>query len=228
MKKYALVIAVLTFWAGATFAQSESARTLTVVGSASTQIMADNVHWTLTVTVKDSHQDKLRARANEILSQVRAAVNRLGLDNDDMVFGKVTITMRYKQKGRRESDEFSHYELSQRITLIQEDVQQYDEYWHELTAIEGVQVRQNFFASQLESTSRQLRIDALRAAKQKADDLAAIVGDSVGKALSISEFAPDRSRTDADAMTAVAGVRFVGRPEEIKVSANLYVVFELQ
>lgn len=228
MRKYISIITILTLWTSTAFAQNESARTITVVGSASTEVMADNVAWFLTVTVRDDDQDKLRAQAEEILLQVEAATGRLGIDRDDIEFDKVVINMRYKQKDRRESDKFSHYELSQRITMIQEDVEQYDEYWHELTSIEGVRVNQNFLTSQLEPTRRQMRIDALHAAKQKAEDLAAVVGGSVGRALSISEFKPHSTQSDIDRVVTVRGSVMRASPEKIEVAARVYVVFELE
>lgn len=228
MRKSLLIITILTLWAAAAVAQDEPARTVTVVGTASTEIMADNVAWYLTVTVKDNDQDQLRTQADEILLQVTATASRLGVDHDDIVLGKVTINMRYKQKDRRESDKFSHYELSQRISIIQKDIGQYDEYWQELTAIEGVRVSQNFFTSQLELTRRQLRIDALNAAKQKAEDLAAVVGGSVGRALSISDFKPSSTQIDNYNVSYLTGSVMNARPEKIEVTARVYVVFELE
>ncbi|MFH1687652.1 MAG: SIMPL domain-containing protein [bacterium] len=228
MSKYLFIFTILTLWMGTAVAQNEPARTITVVGSASTEIMADNVAWYLTVTVRDDDQNKLRARAEEILLQVQAATGRLGIDRDDIEFGKVTINMRYKQKDRRESDEFSHYELSQGLTIIQSAIEQYDEYWHELTAIEGVRVGQEFFTSQLEPTRRQMRIDALHAAKQKAEDMAAVLGGSAGRALSISEFKPNPTQPDIDRVSAVSASVVRAKPEKIEVFAQVYVVFELE
>ncbi|UCG62551.1 MAG: SIMPL domain-containing protein [Candidatus Zixiibacteriota bacterium] len=228
MKQYVFIIAAATLWAGVAFAQGEPPRTVTVVGFASTVIMADNVAWHLTVTVKDDDQEKLRTQADEILTQVMAAADRLGIDRNNIALGKVTINMRYKQKKRRESDKFSHYELSQRVTITQTDIERYDEYWQEFTAIEGVRVGQNFFTSQLEPTRRQMRIDALNAAKEKAEDLAAVVGGSVGRALSISEFKPNPTQADIDLVANLTAVMGGGKPEKIEVSARVYVVFELQ
>ncbi len=228
MKKFILVIAVLALWASAAIAQDRTVGTITVVGSASTQIMADNVAWFLTVTVKDDDQDRLRSQANEIMLQVMAAIDRLGVERDDIEFGKVTINMRYKQKNRSESDKFSHYEFSQQLTITQRDFDQYFKYWNELTAIEGVRVSQNFFTSQLEPTRRQLRIDALHAAKEKAEDLAAVIGGSVGRALSISEFKPNPTQTEIDNVAYLRVSAMSAAPEKIEVSARVYVVFELE
>ena len=73
------------------------------------------------------------------------------------------------------------------------------------------------------------RIDALHKAKQKAEDLATVLGDSVGKALTISEFRPNESRTYTESMySSVRGVVASTKPEKIAVSAKVYVVFELK
>ena len=136
--------------------------------------------------------------------------------------------MRYKQKNRSESDKFSHYELSQRLTIIQPNIEQYDEYWNELTAIEGIRVNQSFLTSNLEPTRRQMRIDALHAAIQKAEDFAAVVGGSVGKALSISEFKPNPTQADIYRTSNAMLSEMRARPEKIEVKAQIYVVFELE
>lgn len=228
MKKFVIIWSLLLIVAKMVYAQGESPRTVTVVGAASTQIMADNIAWYLTVTVKDDHQKELRTQANEILSQVMAAADRLGIDRDSIEYDKAMIRMRYKNKGHRESDQFSHHELSQRLTLFQNDVEQYDEYWRELTAIEGVLVSQGFFTTQLEPTRRRIRVDALHAAKEKAEDYAAVIDGSIGKALSISEIKPDPTQSDLEYASALRSSGMRGRPEKIEVSARVYVVFELE
>jgi uncharacterized protein YggE len=73
-----------------------------------------------------------------------------------------------------------------------------------------------------------MRIDALHAAKQKAEDLAAVVGGSVGRALSISEFKPNPTQPDINRASALTASVRRARPEKIDVSARVYVVFELE
>ena len=101
--------------------------------------------------------------------------------------------------------------------MIQEDVEQYDEYWHELTSIEGVRLNQNFLTSQLEPTRRQMRIDALHAAKQKAEDLAAVVG---GQALELAR-APVIAVAVAEAIALNRPINHVSLPQGHRADRHL-------
>jgi len=138
--------------------------------------------------------------------------------------------MRYKNENNRRTDKISHYELIQPITILQTDIDLYDKYWQELTSIEGLQVNQQFVSTAIEETKRQLRIKALQAAKQKAEDLAAVVGSKVGDALSISEFRsnPNRSYAENASMRMDSSPSSVGNPEGINVTAKIYAEFVLE
>jgi len=211
------------------FAQVEQVRTVTVHGTSSAQVMPDRISWVLSVMVRDEERAKLSQQADIILSEVLAAAARLGLQDDEVRIGRVSINMQYKTKDRDESDHFSHYELTQIITLIQSDVDNHDDYWRELTSIEGLRVRQEFMASSLDATSRRLRIEALQSAHQKAMDMAEVVGATVGRVVSISEFKPNPTQRDIDEVAMQAGVvRGSLKPEGITVTAKIYAVFELE
>jgi len=212
-----------------TSAQSENARTVTVYGESSTQVMPDQVAWKLTLVVREKEQAKLRVKADEIVAQAIAAAENLGLKRNDILVGRVSIGMRYKTTDKDESDQFSHYELTQRMTMVQSDMENYDQFWQALTSIEGLRVSQEFVATNLEEAMRLLRIEALERAKTKASDMAEVVGAAVGRILSISEFKPNPTQGDIDAVAMQRGVVMsAGRPEGITATAKVYAVFELE
>ncbi len=212
-----------------TVAAQEHLRSVTVSGYATETVVPDQVEWKLKITVRSDDQEDLSINAGAVISQLKSVVSRLGHDVDGITFGKVVISMRYKKEDNRGTDKFSHYELIQPITVIQTDIDSYDKYWEELTAIEGLQVNQSFVSTAIEETKRQLRVKALQAAKQKAEDLAAVVGSKVGDALSISEFRPGSDSYDSRKMSyAMGSLSSVGRPEGINVSAKIYAEFVLE
>jgi hypothetical protein len=225
--KYVLIfLALLSCTASA---HEVSGRSVTVSGEAAAIVSPDHVEWNLRIMVRSEVQEELGLQAGDILSQLKAVAKRLGHEDDGIIYGKVTIWMRYKQENNRETEEFSHYELMQPMTVIQTDMSLYEEYWRELTAIDGLQVNQNFVATTVEDTRRLLRIEALEAAQQKAEDLAAVVGSKVGAAISISEFKPSPEGSYSNNVAYMVEVpSSVGKPKGVHVLVKLYAEFELE
>jgi len=224
---FALLVAILL--PCASLAQGEALRTVTVFGEASTEVMPDQIAWKLTVIVRDSNQEELREQADGIIAQAVAAAEDLGLTREEVLIGKVSIGMQYKTKDKDKTDQFSHYELTQRITMVQSDIDNYGVFWQTLTAIEGLRVHQEFVVSNLGAIARGTRIEALKSAKQKAEDLAEVVNASVGAALSISEFKPNPTQRDIDAVAFQRGVLgSAGRPEGVTIKSKIYAIFEIE
>ncbi len=146
-----------------------------------------------------------------------------------MRIGRVTVAMRYEAKGGEYSRKFSHYEISQQLKFIEEDVARYDEFREVLLGVPGLQVNQEFEASGAESAKNDMMIEALRSARRKAEALAAVVGANVGRAISISEFKPNPTDRDIDTVAFLRGVPFRGpEPDGIEIRGRIYAVFELE
>jgi len=229
MRTLKITLIVLAMFSCAVAAQ-EHLRSVTVSGEATEMVVPDQVEWKLKINVRSEAQEDLRVQAGAIISQLKSVASRLIHPVDDITFGRVIISMRYKNENNRRTDKISHYELIQPITILQTDIDLYDKYWQELTSIEGLQVNQQFVSTAIEETKRQLRIKALQAAKQKAEDLAAVVGSKVGDALSISEFRsnPNRSYAENASMRMDSSPSSVGNPEGINVTAKIYAEFVLE
>jgi uncharacterized protein len=229
MRTLKITLIVLAIFSCAVAAQ-EQLRTVTVSGEATEMVVPDQVEWKLKINVRSEVQEDLTVQAGAIIKQLKSVASRLGLDVDDITFGRVILSIRYKKENKSRTDRVSHYELIQPITVTQTDIDLYDKYWKELTAIEGLQVNQNFVSTAIEKTKKQLRIKALQAAKQKAEDLAAVVGAKVGDALSISEFRsnPVRSYAENASMRMDSSPSSVGNPEGINVTAKIYAEFVLE
>ncbi len=229
MRKFLVIISLLILLSSSAFAQVDSARTLSVVGFASAQITPDMIVWKLTINARHKNQAMLRDYVDEVLTQVMIAVDSLGIDHNYIEYDRVSISMRYEQNRSGTSEKVAYYEFNQPVIILQKDISEYEMYWDKLTAIKGVTVTQQFKTSQLEETKRQLRIDALVSAKQKALDLSGVLGGTVNKAITVSEFQPGRTlrQIEYESEALFTEVSF-SKPKKIEVTARIYVVFQLE
>ena len=129
------------------FAAGAGAGTITVVGDAVTMISADRVVWKLSVTTKDTKLEQVTGQADGLLAQALAIGESLGLAREQMRIRRVSVAMRYESKGGEYTRKFSHYEVSQQLMFVEEDVARYDEFRGALTGVPGLQVSQEFVAT---------------------------------------------------------------------------------
>ncbi len=82
----------------------------------------------------------------------------------------------------------------------------------------------------MDSVIAETRIMAPQNAMEKAEQLAGVLGQSVGAAISISEFKPNPTQRDIDDGLAYSRgvVSSRGKPEGIDVKSRIYAVFVLK
>ena len=225
---YLLVILSLSLNAEA---ETPSIRTITVFGVASEQVIPDEAIWRLTISVRESDLDRAQKVAENTLREITAVGRSLGLDSADMQIGRLAISKGYESRDGNTTKKLSYYELSQPITFVERDLSRFDEFRIALASAENINIQQKFVTTYGDSVRTRLRIDALRQAKQKAEDLAEVVNMRVGKALSISEFRPDVRTSEVEGasyMVATATIGIAARPESETMEVRVYAVFELE
>lgn len=224
-----LVAVLLCVLAPLAVADQHTPRTITVFGEASTTIDPDQVVWHLNISTRDKDLAAATATAETIVDQALAIGKKLGLSRDQMLIGRISVSMNYEYKNGEYTGKLSYYQLSQQLTFMEPDLERYDDFRTALTSVEGLQVNQQFVASGVEEARDRMRIEALTRARQKAEDLAAVVDAKVGQALSVSEFEPGSVRPPMEKYAmAMDGIAGQAKPEGTEVSARIYAVFELK
>jgi len=168
-------------------------------------------------------------KADAIVQQTLTAMQSLGLASEDVLLGRASIHQRFEEKDNKKTRRFSHYELTQRLTIVLKDIHRYNGLCQAIAPIQGLSSYRKFAVTRADSVRCQLQTDALRAARQKAANLAGAAGASVGKVLSLSEFVPNPTQEQFN--------RLVNRhvmvsnniwPEGIFVEFKIYAVFALE
>jgi len=210
--------------------QEQPQGTITVFGSASTTVMPDQVIWQLTLLARDEEMEKVGEKIDKTLYEIMEAVEFLKIPDENIALGKIKVSVQHKTKNDYKTVKINYYEQRQKINLTQTNMDQYDSFRHALTKINGLTFRQQFTMSKLDSVITEMRIAALQNAKEKADQLAGVLEQSVGRAISISEFKPNPTQRDLeDALSYQQGiVSSRGKPEGIDVKYRIYGVFVLE
>lgn len=227
-----LLIAVLITATGALPALGgDETPTISVTGTATVEIVPDELVWKLEVRnegkdlpgVVDVHQGQVAA--------VLGFLERTGIEEDRMSPSRMSCGENWvhRQRGERVKE---GYHATTRVGFRSNDLDAYVDLWSGLAAIEGVSITSVRYDHSERITYREeTRREALRAAKAKAADLAAVLDAKIGPPLQIIENAgrrpyPNPSNSvrmaEGDAGAAAA------TPGRIEISMSIDVVFELK
>lgn len=216
---------------------------ISVSGQAEVLVVPDEVVFTLEVVKMDKELPVAKERNDESIRQILALARRFAVAAQDVKTDYISVEMKYttdedddddsddKAKGRRE---FAGYEVSKTVILRFTNIARFEEFFSAVLQAGVSRVRDvSFRTSQIRSHKDRARSLAIRAAREKATALARDIGQTIGKAHSISEEGEGRS-TMSNNITTISGGRFSDdenstiAPGTIRVTAQVSVSFILQ
>lgn len=165
-------------------------RTISVSGTAVTQAKPDLILWH--VDIQDFDKDLLAAkRTND--HRVRAIIGLredLGLLEADIETGQVRIRREYERDEQGHQGAFKHFSISRSVLLRQRDLDRFDEFLQKLVESAAPEFFLEFQSTRIQELRAEMRLKALRIAREKAEALAGVVGARLGEALKIDEHLP--------------------------------------
>ncbi len=216
-------------------AADETVRSVSVSGTVQTKIAPDQVVWRISLTDTDKDLRAAKLANDENVKAVLALRSKLGIAEGNLETGQMSIQREYERGEHGQRGAFKHFAVRRSITIRQRELRRFDEYLDSLVASADMEVDFSFESSKIHDVRAETRLQALVAAKSKAQAMAEVVGAKLGKVLTINEHAENRgfgnplsnsisfqSMPSADA----ASDTFV--PGAISVSMTVYAVFELE
>lgn len=185
MKATLLLIACLT-WSTVSYADEDQIRKITVIGTATTEVTPDLMHWRLKVKTEDADLAKV---AENHSGQVSAALIYLkehkiaekGIQTSGMKFGE---NWSYQNRNKV----LEGYIASTDITFKLTKLDQYQELWMGVSGLTNVSLTSVYYDhSDRASYERITRVKALENAAKKASVMANALNSKIGKALLIEE-----------------------------------------
>ncbi len=218
-------------------------RTIAVSGTVTKKVMPDVIVWHITVT--ETHPDLERASqaCERSIRNVLTALDELDIEEKDIETGVLDVQRIFERDRYGNTAAFRHFQVRRTVVARQRDLSGFDAFYKALLKAAEVELNFTLEASNIEEVRYEARLEALRTAKKKAGDLAAVVDAKLGQVLTIQEaFTPiiplynQRAANFAMAIEAAPGGEggaadaesgtFAPGAIEVKVTVN--AVFELE
>ncbi len=199
--KYFLPIFFMLLFATCVAAQEiDKMPLITVSGKAEIRVVPDEVILSLDFTKLDNNLQVAKKLNDESVGKILELTRRFGIAPQDVTTSSISVDMKYESirdlKNRiydEDGDEigkkvFKGYEVSKTIIVRLRDITKFEDFFNEtlktgLTEVNSV----NFETSKLREVKDQARDMAMKAAKEKATAMAGSIGQTIGKAVKITE-----------------------------------------
>lgn len=218
----------------------EEPGTIEVVGSAEKEIVADEIYISITIRERESGKDQITIDQQE--AELKGGLQRIGVDLDNLSLSDANANYMPIKWSKRDVITKKAYELKVVDGLM---VGKVFELLDELKITEAHIARVSH--SKIEDFKKEVRIMAIKAAKEKSDYLLEAIGQTTGRALRVNEqylenklddpylnirSMANRSPNDLyyiDGMksNSIDSDRFI-QFEKIKLQSSIYVIFEIK
>ncbi len=219
-------------------AADEPIRTISVSGTAATRTVPDTIVWRISLNETDKVLVDAKNRSDEKMKSVLDLVNELDVPTEDVQTGRLSIRREYERDERgRNTLDFKHFAVNRSVTFKQSDLERFDEFLTRLVGAADIEASFNFESSQFHEIRADTRLKALRAAKEKAESMCAVLDDKLGRVVTIDEHprtGGNMGRMDINypapfrpppAEVDVSGGTFA--PGAIEIKVTVYATFEI-
>lgn len=229
MKKAILILA-MTFMGYSYGQEFKQVPQITVNGEAKIKVVPDQATITATVETKGSNAKEVKKQNDEQIEAVLKLIKKSNIAATDYRTQRVALNPQYDYEKKK-----TNYNATQTIEIVLKDLANYDTLMEGLVS-QGINRIDNvvFQSSQLAKHEAEARKMAMKDAKLKAEDYVSVLGQKVGRAITISDnsqsYRPQpvyaRMKTmEASDMNVSRETLAVG---EIEITANVNVSFVLE
>lgn len=229
MKKFNLILILMTATTSL-IAQNREINTVTVRGEGIIRAVPDEVTVNVRVEHTGENTKQLKSQNDAVVKQILQYVKKAGVPDKDVSTLYMNLTRNYDYNTKTYV-----FAANQSLSIKLRDLSKYEQLMNGLmdtgmNRIEGI----SFSSSQKDALESEARKQAIRNAKMKADEYASVLNQTVGKAVSISEFGdggePRPVLYKMAAMSDSAGYDEGATiaPGEMEIRTTVNVVFELK
>jgi len=232
-----LVVVLMLLTAVGVAAKSETVRTLAVTGTAEVAVAPDICYLGFGVETRDKKSAVSAYKANAALAEaVMAAVRARGIEPKDVQTGGLTVTPEYSYERNTGRRSFEGYRVAHTLAVSVRDLGKVSAVLDAAVDAGATTVSTvNFTIENPKKYTQEARVDALKAARAKAEKIAEVTGVKLGKPISISEHEPGsfgRYYAQANVYTGVPDMDRVGEtplaPGEEKLSHTVSITYEIE
>lgn len=233
-----LVVVVLVLSVQA-FAQKDVYRPLiTVTGQAEMMVVPDEVAFSLSVVSMEKELPAAQEKNDQIVKTLLALARQYQVPANKVQTGYISVSQRFTdEEVTKKPPVFLGYTVTKNVGIVLQDVSKAeallaDIFKSGVSSIQGV----SFRTSKLRQYKDQARAMAIKAAQEKAVALTKEIGQSIGKAYTITEEAPNtyaysQNRSNNFMLDGVSASPSEGSTlalGQISITAQVTVSFELK
>ncbi len=236
IRNISLVLAIVLS-AGSVIAQSAVDRPLIrVTGQAEIMVVPDEVAFNLRVVTMEKELPAAQAKNDQIAKTLLALARKYQIPPEQVQTGHISVSQRFSdEEATKKPPVFLGYTVTKGVGIVLKDVSQAEELLADIfksgvSSIDGVYFR----TSQLRKYKDQARAMAIKAAQEKAVALTKEIGQSIGKAYSITEDEPSYASAQNNNLNIVTRSGSSSDDEstlalgQISITARVTVSFELK
>ena len=176
--------------------------TIAVTGTAEIQVVPDQVNFRLRVTKSDKSLIAAKAQNDANIAKLLDLTKKFEIASTDVKTDFISVNEKYDKVKQNDSDEltevFVGYTVSRTIIVRLRNLKRFEAFFSEIVQMGVTEVSDvTFESSELRKFKDQARAMAIRAAKEKAEAIAKEIGQSIGRAISISEENVDGFRSSS-------------------------------
>jgi len=205
--------------------QSQPKPSVDVWGEGTVKVVPDQVTVNVRVENTGTNAKEVKLKNDKTVGQVLQFAKGMGIAEKYIKTEYIRLSKNYEYNTKT-----YNYQANQSISIKLVDLKEYEPLLNGLletgiNRIDGI----SFSSSQIEALQSQARKKAVENAKLKAQEYASVLGQSIGKALHISEF--QKINTPNPMLRTIAidseGAQQTLAPGEMQVSVRVNVSFEL-
>lgn len=167
--------------------EAKPTRSISVSGTVVTQAVPDVVLWRVSLANFDKDMLEAKKANDEKVRAVLALREKLGIAPRDIETGCLSIEREYDRDEHGNQTAFKHFAVRRTVMIRQRDLKRFDEFLDKLVACGDMEIGFDFECTKIHVVRDETRLQALKAAKSKAEAMAKAVGAKLGKVLTIKE-----------------------------------------
>ncbi len=179
---------LLLFLSTIVISQNTLQSTVDVTGEGIVRVVPDEVLINVQVENKGENPKELKQKNDRIVNDVLLFIKSMGIKDSDVKTLYIRLNKNYNYQTKTYS-----YVANQSVSIELKDLSKYETLMNGLlesgiNRIDGI----SFSAKNRKELQSQARVKAMQNAKKKAEEYAGVLGQSIGKAVSISEFSSNQ------------------------------------
>lgn len=162
-------------------------RHVSVTGTSLARVQPDTVVWQITIRRTNRELALAQAECDESVKKVLSLRPELKLKPEEAQTGYLSIEKIFDRDRAGNITTFRHFQVVRTVTLRQRDTSRFDEILARLVEAADVEVSYQLESSEYHKLRAQTRLEAVKAAREKAAAMTELLGARLGRVLRIAE-----------------------------------------